>query len=286
MIWWGLTVLIPFAWRPQESYAIAKICETRMNTNTAHLFLRSCRKNHDFVLLLSGNTKFQVYLAERTETEKARILAVLSRLKQQSFWDRIDKMTSFTEPFVLVHKILSKANVPISVYPLLIQALRNDINRILRDDFDAVLWEGARVEVVNMIKERCNADGHDSSGRKVNLLDRHQLMAFLVDPKSRRWRGIFNLGTNKAALTNEMIKLYIPLDNDGSNSTRQRMLQEFLVSHCNISFQHNIFISIHKILTVFPLSFTFHCIRNLTPSRENTLIRFIALFQLFLVLLN
>ena len=238
------------------------------------------------MLLLSGNPKFQVYLAERTETEKARILADLSRLKQQSFWDRIDKMTSFTETFVLVHKILSKANVPISVYPLLIQALRNDINRILRDDFDAVLWEGARVEVVNMIKERCNADGHDSSGRKVNLLDRHQLMAFLVDPKSRRWRGIFNLGTNKAALTNEMIKLYIPLDNDGSNSTRQRMLQEFLVSHCNISFQHNIFISIHKILTVFPLSFTFHCIRNLTPSRENTLIRLIALFQLFLVLLN
>ena len=73
--------------------------------------------------------------------------------------------------------------MPLSVYPLLVQALRNDINkRFLTDDFDTVLGKGARAGVAAMVRERFNMYVNDMSGRKVGLLDRHHLMTFLCDP--------------------------------------------------------------------------------------------------------
>ena len=73
-------------------------------------------------------------------------------------------------------------------------------------------------------------DGRDPSGRKVGLLDRHQLMAYLVDPYCHEWRDTFLLNTNKAELVREMIKMYIPLDEDESDTSRQRVKEEFMVS--------------------------------------------------------
>ena len=49
----------------------------------------------------------------------------------------------------------------LSVYVLLVQALRNEVNKILSvgdGDFDAVLGEGARAEVANLLPIRFNMD--------------------------------------------------------------------------------------------------------------------------------
>ena len=85
-----------------------------------------------------------------------------------------------TSHFKVVQELCSRADVPLSAYPLLVQALRNDLNAGFTPDFDEVLGEGGRVQIAGMIRERFNMDGNDPSGRKVGLLDRHHLMAFLL----------------------------------------------------------------------------------------------------------
>ena len=91
--------------------------------------------------------------------------------------------------------------------------------------------------MISMIRERFNIDGEDPTGRKVGLLDCHHLMAFLCDLFCHAWRSTFKLQTPLAKLMKEMINRYIPLDDDGTETSRQRVLAEFKVSFfCNISY--------------------------------------------------
>lgn len=206
--------------------------DTRMNLT--HDFIRGARKQHDNLQILSGNPKWQVYLRERSPRERARLTLLLNRCRDPARWERMDMLTdALTCHFKLVHKLCSTCSFPITCYPLLIQALRNEINQGMSvgdGQFDEVLGEGARAEVAGMIRERFNMDGRDPSGRKVGLLDRHQLMAYLVDPYCHEWRDTFLLNTNKAELVREMIEMYIPLDEDESDTARQRVKEEFMVS--------------------------------------------------------
>ena len=136
--------------------------------------------------------------------------------------------------FKLVHKLNSRSTFPLTCYPLLIQGLRNDLDRgmsVGNGQFDAVLGvEGAMAEVAGMIRERFNMDGRDPSGNKVGLLDRHHLMAYLVDSCNHEWRAKFLIQTNKAELMREMIEIHIPLDGDGLDDSRERVEKDFMVS--------------------------------------------------------
>ena len=92
-------------------------------------------------------------------------------------------------------------------------------------------------------------DGMDPTGRKVGLLDRHHLWAFLVDPLYHLLRSTFLLVPQMAVLVQEMIEAYIPVDGDGSNTTRERVTEEFMV--CSS------LIELINALTVFNLLTTF-----------------------------
>ena len=129
-----------------------------------------------------------------------------------------------------VHQLCSREDFPLSAYPVLVQGLSNDINRGLTSEFDAVLGKGSRAEIMGMVSERFNMDGLDPSGRKVGLLDRHHLMAFLCDPFGHEWRSVFKIQTNLAVLMREMIDLFVPLDEDGLSTSRKRILAKFMVS--------------------------------------------------------
>ena len=141
-------------------------------------------------------------------------------------------MNALLVHFKIVHALCSREDFPLSCYVLLAQALRNDINKGLRADngrFDKVLGAESSKEVADMIRERFNMDGKDTDGRKVGLLDRHHLMCFLVDPFSYEWRSKFLLQTNRAELVNEMINKYVPLDADGSSTSREIVMKDFQV---------------------------------------------------------
>lgn len=207
------------------------MCETRMNL--VHDYIGAARQQHDFMQLLFGSAKFQVYYRERSTSQKAVVDGILDRCNNRLRWIRMDMMTqSLTIHFKTVHGLCSRADMPMAAYPLLVQGLRNDINRGLNvgnGQFDAVLGEGSRREVANMIRERFNMDGIDPSGRKVGLLDRYHLMCLLVDPFSHEWRSTFFVQTNLAVLVNEMMEMYIPLDDNGSSTSRARVKEEFMV---------------------------------------------------------
>ena len=131
------------------------------------------------------------------------------------------------------------------------QALRNGLNKRLNANngkFEVILGKGIREEVAAMIRTQFHIDGRNPSGRKVGLLDRHQLMCYLVDPFCYEWRYTFLLGTNQAELVKEMIEKNPPLDDDGKRTSRDRVTKDFKVSillthfisyHINVCAAHN-----------------------------------------------
>ena len=175
-----------------------------LNRTMVHDYVYAARSQHNFVMCLWGNHKFQVYYRERTNAAKEKLSGIFERCRNLKRWERMKVLNEgLTIHFKVVHGLCSREDFPLSAYPLLIQALRNDINKGInfeRGQFDVLLGQGARAEIANMIRERFNMDGKDPSGKKVGLLDRHHLMAFLVDPFAHDWRGKFELQTSKAEL--------------------------------------------------------------------------------------
>ena len=51
----------------------------------------------------------------------------------------------------------------------------------------------------------------------------------MVDPFNHEWRSTFKMELSFAELENEMVKVYVPLDEDGSTETRDRILKDFQV---------------------------------------------------------
>ena len=168
--------------------------DTRMNL--LHDVVESARKCRDFLILLPGNADFQQYREDRTARDRQKLDELMDLFKDESLWRMFDIIIAFTLPFKQAHLACSRKDMPLTAYILLIQALRNDINKCLTPEFDNALGEGSRVEVAKMLRERFNMDGNDPDGRKVGLLDEHQLMCFLCDPHSRHWRAMFHLSLN------------------------------------------------------------------------------------------
>lgn len=96
-----------------------------------------------------------------------------------------------------------------------------------------MLGEGARAVIANMIRNRFNMDGNDPEGRKVGLLDRHHLFCYIVDPFNWVWRSRFELPCSMAQLVNEMIASFVPLDGDGSSTSRDHVRADFMVRSYN-----------------------------------------------------
>lgn len=146
--------------------------------------------------------------------------------------------TNMTTHFKRIHKLCCMENVPLSAYLLLCQALRNHINKGLNAEggrFDVLLGVGARDQVATMIRPRFNMTGSDPSCRKVGLLDKHHIWAFLVDPYSHSWRSTLKIEGDLAVHVKEMIEHYVPAVEDGSHvETRKAIRKDFLVSSSSV----------------------------------------------------
>ena len=82
---------------------------------------------------------------------------------------------------------------------------------------------------MGLIQERFNMEGNDPTGRKVGLLDRHHLMAFLCDSFCHSWRDTFKIQTPLPVLMREMIDLFVPVDDDDTCTSCDRIMKEFMV---------------------------------------------------------
>ena len=211
------------------SVKVVTMSKTRMNL--VNDYLVNANKQRNFTLLVQRNQKYHEYYHERPLSKREELNLMFEWFHERSMWERFEMLTSnLTTHFKAAQKICSRADFPLSVYVLLVQALKNDLCCGLNDEFDEVLGFGSKREVMDMIEDRFNMDGIAPGGRKVGLLDRMHLYGYLVDPYSYKWRSTFKLETDMPGLINEMIETYIPLDEDGGSTARQRVKKEFMVS--------------------------------------------------------
>ena len=205
------------------------IVETRMNL--VHDFLVATQKQSQFCILLNSNEKFRKYRRERTPKDRENLDGLTSKFSNSSFWERMEVITTnLTGPLKRAHSLVCREDVPLSAYPPLIQALKNEINQGLsmgEGEFDLLLGDGAAKEIGDMLRIRFNMDGDHPGGQKVPLLDRYHWFCFICDPFSALLRNHFAI-PQLATCLREMIEAYVPLDGDGGNTARQRMKQEFL----------------------------------------------------------
>jgi hypothetical protein len=178
---------------PEATAAVNKV-NTRMNL--IHDFVRGAQNQGTFIAYLPTCDPFKKYYDKRTTQEKAKIDGFFQRCNHMR-WERMDFLTSsLTVHFKRLHKVCCMSSVPLSAYILLCQAMRNEINKGLNAEngkFNRLLGKGAAQQVVNMIKPRFNMNGENPDGRKVGLVDPHQIWAFMADPCNHSWRSNFVL---------------------------------------------------------------------------------------------
>ena len=122
---------------------------------------------------------------------------------------------------------------PLSCFPLVVQALKNELLEILDDeDFDFVLGDGAADEVKGMFLTRFNMDGRSTPGQKVELLDPFHIWAFICDPFSSDWRNHFNIEGEGGVMyhANQMVDHFVPQSMEGYEEIREALVGEFEVS--------------------------------------------------------
>ena len=176
---------------------------------------------------------FKKYYDKRTTQEKVKIDGIFQRCNHMR-WERMDLLTSLlTVHFKRLHKVCCMSSVPLSAYILLCQAMRNEINKGLNAEngkFNRLLGKGVAQQVVNMIKPCFNMNGENPDGRKVGLVDPHQIWAFMADPCNHSWRSNFAIEGSFPVHVRNMIEHYVPLDGDGSDKNRQAVKKDFLAS--------------------------------------------------------
>ena len=126
--------------------------ETRMNL--VHDYVIGASKQHNFVLLVQRNEKYQEYYQERRTKKKHGLDIMFDRFRNQDMWAKFDMLTSrMTVWFKQVQKACSRADFPLTAFVLLVQALKNDLCRGLDDEFEEVMGLGSKDEVMGMIEE-------------------------------------------------------------------------------------------------------------------------------------
>ena len=226
-------------------------CDTRMNL--IHDYISWALKMATFLAWIRSADKYRQYYSERKQGDKDKHNAFFERCDNNR-WKRFEFLTeNITVHFKRIYKILCMTKVPLSAYVLLTQALKNHVNQGLNAEgpgkFDEILGEGALAQLVATIKDRFNMDGSDPSGRKVGLLDKHVLWAFLVDPFNHSWRSTFKMEGEFALHIKDMLEYFVPDNKDGSHvELRKTIRKQFLVS---LMFENEQYFSVPRAMLTF-----------------------------------
>ena len=70
----------------------------------------------------------------------------------------------------------------------------------------------------------------DPDGKKVGLVNSHQIWAFVADPCNHNWCSKFAIEGSFTVHVRNMIEHYVPLDGDGSIKTCQVVKKDFSAS--------------------------------------------------------
>ena len=92
---------------------------------------------------------------------------------------------------------------------------------------------GATDEVMGVLGPCFNLDGAPISEQKVGLMDEYQLWCYVCDPFASTFRNkfVFENEGGLFQLTTDMISHFVPESEDGYESTRVKVREDFEVSH-------------------------------------------------------
>ena len=146
-------------------------------------YFKSLRTYKHFLSILPFNKKFVQVLSERKGKQKQAWNAALLIINH-AFWLQVDACIAWFAPIERCQKISSATTFPMAAYLPLIQALRNELNVVMLYSFKEANFPPAfEKELAAFITLRFNMDGVSPLGtRKVGLLSKNQLWAYVVDP--------------------------------------------------------------------------------------------------------
>jgi len=212
---------------------VDKLSETRFNK--MGITLTSIKLQRPFLeMLSSGFEEFQDYYLSRPADRRNKIDAALN-IPSHKFWQKVDVAIDWFEKINYATKLVSSEKFPMSAYFPLVRALRNEFDEILQDrgtdgvcKFDSVFGAGCCTELADFIKSRFNMDGDGTSTRKVGLLDRYQIWAYLVDPYKDKLPKQLAIEPSVVEQVNSMLDFFVRSDNqDFQLDVRQKYMEYY-----------------------------------------------------------
>jgi hypothetical protein len=221
-----------------EKHTVINFSETRMNN--AHDHIEASLKMLDFVRGIRNNAEFVAYYNEpcRTNAAKMKLDDTINGCNGEREM-QMQTILPLTAIFKRVHLLCSRQDTPVSAFPLLVQAMHNEVSAVISDEkFNRILGENSSDELIDMLMVRFNFDGKNTPGRKVGLMDPQHIWAFYCDPFQHQLRSKFKPGSVFNLEINDMISHFIPDEElseeqvaRGEQTLREKMKEDFMVSH-------------------------------------------------------
>ena len=190
-----------------------KFSETRFYF--VSLSLEASAHQKALMAVLPDHPEFKDFLNSRNAKRKAAINWTVNNCTPEAF-AKLKKAQEFFDPFKHANKITSSHSSPMSSYPPLCQALRNELNGVLLGvgepvdfDFDGMFGEGAVAELAELARVRFNMRGEETVGRKVAFMDPYQIWCWLCDPYRDELAFPFQVD-DLPTQTNNMINFFLP----------------------------------------------------------------------------
>ena len=150
-----------------DSVVAQNVVETRMNLTYIHLSFALAQST--FIASLPTNKSYVKYYKERTHAKRQELDTVLQNCNHGR-WQRMIMLLDLTKIFYEAHKLCSHQDAPLSCYVLIVQGIKNAVDRVINGDdgkFDRFLGPGLAKEIKDVFDCRFNMDGAKPSGRKV-----------------------------------------------------------------------------------------------------------------------
>jgi hypothetical protein len=150
--------------------------------------MQGVSENKKVLDVIEGLDDFKEYYASRPTGQQESINKVLNILTP-NYWIQLTICLNWFAVLKHANKHCSSESFPMSAYLPLVQAIRNELNAVIRNrggrPFDDIFGEGSMVQLTDFIRNRFNMDGKIPTGRKVGLLDEDQIWCFITNPYHR-----------------------------------------------------------------------------------------------------
>ena len=171
---------------PRSCGHVTNYSDTRFNK--VGMTLMSITKQRQFYEWCCNNPPmFMQYYNTRNKKRQEKLDAAL-RLVNRDFWAKLHVLTQLFQVIEHGTKLVSSEKFPLSAYYPLVVAMRNEIHQVMKNSsgtrsFDSLFAvPGAKESILDSIDVRFNFAGVQPNGRKVGLLDKYHVWAYIVDP--------------------------------------------------------------------------------------------------------